>query len=180
PLVRAARASRHRPRRSRGLARGGDHRTAQGGACVLQCRARTRPRCQDDRRPAQAARRRRSGTASDGCRVRSRTQVPGAPVTALAALGARLRYAGLSPRALAAWVGSDRISALPALLGRVAGAPVTRASALLALFVAGDGVPIELVPHLDELHRHDLVAVTDGRARARVAILPLGPSLLVC
>jgi hypothetical protein len=101
-------------------------------------------------------------------------------VTALAALGARLRYAGLSPRALAAWVGSDRISALPALLGKVAGAPVTRGSALLALFVAGDSVPIEIAPHLDELHRHDLVAIADGRARARVAILPLGPSLLVC
>lgn len=98
----------------------------------------------------------------------------------LAALGAQLRQAGLSPRTLAAWLGSDRVSAIPALLPRVAGAPVTRASALLALFVAGQDAPIGLVPQLEELERHRLVEIVDGRVRARVAILPLGPSLLVC
>jgi hypothetical protein len=101
-------------------------------------------------------------------------------VTELAELGSRLRHGGLSPRTLATWVGSDRLSSLPSLLPRVAGRPVTPASALLALFVAGDDVAIDRIPELEALHRHDLVDVAGDRVRARVAILPLGSSLLVC
>ncbi|HEY5927019.1 MAG TPA: methyltransferase, partial [Kofleriaceae bacterium] len=100
-------------------------------------------------------------------------------MTPLATLGSRLRYTGLSPRALAAWAGSDRLSALPSLLPH-ARRPITPASALLALFVAGDDVPIEQVPALDDLHLHQLVDVVGSGVRARVSILPLGPSLLVC
>jgi hypothetical protein len=101
-------------------------------------------------------------------------------VTRLAALGSRLRYGGLSPRALAAWLGSDRVAAVPALLPSVAGAPLTPASALLALFVAGDDVPVEWVVELEALHREGLVDVAGHHAHARVAILPVGASLLVC
>jgi methylase of polypeptide subunit release factors len=96
------------------------------------------------------------------------------------ALGARLRYGGLSPRTLAAWLGTDRVSAVPALLPNVAGRPVTPASALLALFVAGEDVALDHVPELEALHREQLVDVVDNRVHARVAILPLGTSLVVC
>ena len=99
-------------------------------------------------------------------------------MTPLSTLGSRLRYGGLSPRALAAWAGSDRLSALPALLPRQR--PLTPASTLLALFVAGDDVPIDQVPEIDALHRHQLVDVAGALVHARVAILPLGPSLIVC
>jgi SAM-dependent methyltransferase len=101
-------------------------------------------------------------------------------VTSLAVLGSRLRSGGLSPRMLAAWVGSERLSALPALLPAVAGKPPTPASTLLALFVAGEDVAIERVPELDALRAHDLVEVAGATVHARVAILPLGTSLLVC
>jgi len=101
-------------------------------------------------------------------------------VTPLAQLGARLRAAGLSPRGLAAWAGSERLSAMPYLLPQLARMPITPASALFALFVAGDDLPVEQAPELDDLHRHELVDLVDGRVHARVAILPLGPSLLVC
>lgn len=101
-------------------------------------------------------------------------------MTPLAAVGSRLRYAGLSPRALAAWAGSDRLTALPALLPGAAARATTPASTLLALFVAGDAIAIERVSELDALHRAGLVDVSGTSVRARVAILPLGPSLLVC
>jgi SAM-dependent methyltransferase len=100
-------------------------------------------------------------------------------VTQLATLGSRLRHAGLSPRALAAWAGSDRLSALPALLPQTRRAH-TPAGALLALFVAGDDMPIDLVPELEALQRHQLVDTAGSAAHALVSILPLGPSLLVC
>jgi hypothetical protein len=101
-------------------------------------------------------------------------------VTPLAELGSRLRHSGLTPRGLAAWAGSDRLSALPFLLPQLAGAPLTPASALLALFVAGDDVPIDHVRDLDALHAHQLVDVSGNTVHARVSILPLGQSLLVC
>lgn len=101
-------------------------------------------------------------------------------MTPLAAAGSRLRHAGLSPRALAAWAGSDRLAALPALLPDAAARPATPASTLLALFVAGEDAPIERVPELEALHRAGLVEVSGRRVCARVSILPLGPSLLVC
>jgi SAM-dependent methyltransferase len=101
-------------------------------------------------------------------------------VTRLSALGSRLRHAGLSPRALAAWAGSERISAVPTLLGDAPRAEVTRASALLALFVGGEAVPVALVPELEDLFHAGLLDVLGESVRARVAIVPLGPSLLVC
>lgn len=88
-------------------------------------------------------------------------------------LGAQLRAAGLHPRALAAWAGTDRLSALAPLLAR---APSSPASAALELFVAGREVARDRL-------RFDLdPALVDAGAtvRARVAILPLGESLLVC
>jgi hypothetical protein len=101
-------------------------------------------------------------------------------VTPLGQLGSRLRYAGLSPRSLATWAGSDRVSALPFLLPELARNPVTPASTLLALFVAGDDVPIEHVADVEALHAHELVDVAADKVHARVSILPLGQSLLVC
>lgn len=91
----------------------------------------------------------------------------------LTGVGAALRHAGLSPRALVAWAGTDRLSALRI---RLPAPPKTRAGAPLALFVAGatvDGgdIPLELGELVDEV---------DGRLRARHAVLPHGPSLLVC
>jgi hypothetical protein len=99
-------------------------------------------------------------------------------VTPLSTLGSRLRHGGLHPRALAAWAGSDRLSALPGLLPQRP--PPTPASTLLALFVAGDDVPIDRVPDLEAMHAAALVDVTGDTVRARVSLLPLGPSLLVC
>jgi hypothetical protein len=99
-------------------------------------------------------------------------------VTPLSTLGSRLRHGGLTPRALAAWAGSDRLSALPGLLPQRR--PLTPASTLLALFVAGDDVPIDRVPELEAMHAAKLVDVTGDSVRARLSILPLGPSLLVC
>src|SRR6185436_7758713 len=103
---------------------------------------------------------------------------------ALASVGAALRRAGLTPRALEAWAGTGRIAALPA---RLEAAPPTRstpAAAMLALFVGGADVtepelrlPAQLI---DELITHELVERNRPRLRARVAIVPLGPGLVVC
>ncbi|HEY1815831.1 MAG TPA: methyltransferase [Kofleriaceae bacterium] len=73
----------------------------------------------------------------------------------------------ITRRALAAWAGTDRLSALdPA---RLAALPVTRASAELALFVAGVDVPLAwIAPELAEL------------AEARVALLPTARGVIVC
>ncbi len=99
-------------------------------------------------------------------------------MTARAALGSWLHDAGLSPRALAAWAGTDRLSALPALVPP--DRPATPASTLLALFVAGQDVPVGRVALAEELERERLVAIEAGRIHARVSILPLGQALLVC
>ena len=99
----------------------------------------------------------------------------------LSALGASLRAAGLSPRALAAWAGSDRLSALPFVVPARPRAG-TAASAALELFVAGDEVAAERVKRLDVagLAAAGLVEVAGTAVRARVAVLPLGQALLVC
>jgi hypothetical protein len=115
---------------------------------------------------------------------------------ALAALGRRLREVGLTTRALAAWAGTARIAALPGQLERMPPGPPTPAGAILALFVAGSEVAAELATRLDrrdarppvpglaglidELIAHELVERDGARLRARVAILPVGPALLVC
>ena len=107
--------------------------------------------------------------------------------SALASLGARLRGAGLTPRALEAWAGTARIAALPARLEAATPSRATPAAAMLALFVGGAEVaeaelrlPGELA---DELIGHELVERGGARLRARVAIVPigpLGPALAVC
>ncbi len=108
-----------------------------------------------------------------------------AEMNELAALGARLRDAGLHARGLAAWAGTARPSALPARLDVLpAGAP-TPAAAVLALFVAGAEVArdrLRTLPDaaIDQLAARQLVERAAGLLRARVAILPLGAALLVC
>jgi len=96
-------------------------------------------------------------------------------------LGTRLRAAGLTPRALSSWAGTDRIAALPGILpeGAETSLPAARA---LALFVAGVELAFDQVRTLpiDRLVDERLVARAGDRIRGRVAIVPLGPSLLVC
>lgn len=104
--------------------------------------------------------------------------------TLLAALGARLHDAGLSPRALAAWAGTARLSALPARLDALP-APETPAAAVLALFVAGaelarDRLRTVQGATIEQLIACELLDREADRLRSRVAILPLGSALLVC
>jgi SAM-dependent methyltransferase len=102
---------------------------------------------------------------------------------ALVRVGASLRAAGLTSRALAAWAGTARIAALPARLDAMPAQPMTPAGATLAVFVAGAELAAAELPAtlaLDELAAHGLVDHGGGRVRARVAIVPLGPGLLVC
>jgi hypothetical protein len=108
----------------------------------------------------------------------------------LARLGAWLRDAGLTTRALAAWAGTARIAALPARLPAMLAHPPTPAAAILALFVAGaelaqrhlripraqSGAPTPL----DELIGHQLLDRSGDQLRARVAMLPVGRAVLVC
>lgn len=102
----------------------------------------------------------------------------------LRAIGVRLRDAGLTTRALAAWAGTARTAALPARLDAMPGVPSTPAGAILALLVAGAEVArdrLRAPPALiDELIAHELVEADGARLRARVAIVPVGPALLVC
>jgi SAM-dependent methyltransferase len=105
--------------------------------------------------------------------------------TELGALGARLRYAGLNARALAAWAGTARVSALPPRLDAMAGTPPTPAGAVLALFVAGvdvarDRLHSALGAMLEPLIAWELIEPRGDRLRARVAIVPVGSGLLVC
>jgi hypothetical protein len=82
----------------------------------------------------------------------------------------------ITARGLAAWCGTDRLSAVAPLARRAAEGPLTPASALSAFLVAGRDVPVRMLPKLDPR----LVEVRGDLAHARVAVLPLGPSLLVC
>jgi SAM-dependent methyltransferase len=78
----------------------------------------------------------------------------------------KLREA-LTPRGLAAWAGTDRLSALAFHLP--SGPHVTPAAKLFALFVCGDTIRID--GDFGDL-------IVDDKARC--SILPLGRSLLVC
>jgi SAM-dependent methyltransferase len=102
----------------------------------------------------------------------------------LAGLGARLRDAGLTARALAAWAGTARIAGLPALLAEMPARPPTPAAAILALLVGGAEVTRERLRGraavVDELIACKLVDDHGDQLRARVAIVPLGAALLVC
>jgi len=105
-------------------------------------------------------------------------------VSGLAAIGAQLRDAGLTARALAAWAGTARIAALPARIAGMTTRSSTPAGAILALFVGGAEVMrdrLHVPPAwIDALVEHALVEAGGDRLRARVAIVPLGPALLVC
>jgi len=97
-------------------------------------------------------------------------------------LGRQLRRL-LTPRALAAWCGTDRLSALAEPARRAALRELTPAAAPFAVFVAGSEVPASLVERtldLETLAHDGLVEVTEDRVRATLALLPLGNSLLAC
>ncbi len=79
----------------------------------------------------------------------------------------------LTPRALSAWAGTDRLSALALHLPE--GPPRTLAGKLFALFVAGD-----TVDDLELGEWRGLVETSDGKTRSKWSVLPLGSSLLVC
>ncbi|HET7503717.1 MAG TPA: hypothetical protein VFK02_22005 [Kofleriaceae bacterium] len=103
----------------------------------------------------------------------------------LAAIGARLRAAGLRERAVAAWAGTSRIAALPARIAAMPPHPPTPAAAVLALLVAGAELATDQLRTLpgdlvEALIRHALLERTAEGLRARVAIVPLGAALLVC
>ena len=104
----------------------------------------------------------------------------------LAIVGARLREAGLTARALAAWCGTARLSAVPARLDAMPDAP-TPAGAILAAFVAGAAIERAQLrglrdDALDALIEHGLVERAGDTVHARVAILPLASpeALIVC
>ena len=82
----------------------------------------------------------------------------------------------ITPRGLAAWCGTDRLSAVAPLARRAAEGPLTQASVLYAFLVAGRDVPVRMLPKLDRR----LFEVRGDIAHATVAVLPVGPSLLVC
>ena len=86
----------------------------------------------------------------------------------------------ITARQLAIWAGTDRLAALPDLLPELVGRPITPGSALLALFVGGAAVPAAWIRDLDALIAADLVDVDRELARATVAVLPLGRSLMIC
>jgi hypothetical protein len=105
-------------------------------------------------------------------------------MVSLGELGALLRGAGLTPRALAAWAGTDRISQVTTLVEELAAKEPLPAAIALSLFVAGRDVAIEsargLGSIIDPLVEHDLVEVHDHTLRATMAILPVGRALVVC
>jgi SAM-dependent methyltransferase len=100
-----------------------------------------------------------------------------------ASLSRALREAGLNPRALAAWAGIDRVSALPVRVPTLLEHAVTPASAILWVFVAGASIRRERLQlfagALPELAWRGWIT-GDDLITATVAILPLGPSLIVC
>lgn len=88
---------------------------------------------------------------------------------------------GLTPRALQAWCGTDRISALPKLLAERTLPSSTPASRVMSLLVAGLDLRIDHLRglDLDTLAARGLVERTGDTVHARVAVLPVGESLLV-
>lgn len=103
-------------------------------------------------------------------------------MTDLRALGQRLVAAGLTPRALAAWSGTDRIASLPWKISSLDARDPVPAATCLALFVAGAELPVDRARQLPlaDLVAVGLVELVEDRVRARVAVVPLAASLLVC
>jgi SAM-dependent methyltransferase len=96
-------------------------------------------------------------------------------------LGAALRTAGLNARALAAWAGTDRVAALPLRIAKLRAKEPVPAAAALALFVAGVELAIDRVKlPIEELVERGLVERSTERVRAKLAVVPLAASLLVC
>jgi len=99
-------------------------------------------------------------------------------------IGDTLRRAGLNPRALASWAGTDRLATIARSRGVLAARPITPASAVLALFVAGARVPRRSLRALDEvwpeLAGRGWLDEAHDEVSARVAIAPIGPSLVLC
>lgn len=93
-----------------------------------------------------------------------------------------LRYRGLSPYGLAAWAGTDRLSALHALVPRLAAREHAAGGALLALFVAGAELPAALVPSelLDRLLAAGLAERAGNAVRAPISLLPIGEAFVAC
>jgi hypothetical protein len=83
---------------------------------------------------------------------------------ALRSIGDALRRAGLTQNALLAWAGTHRLSALPRIVPALARRPITPASAVLALFVAGADVPLARLRGLpiDALVAHGIIDVAAG------------------
>lgn len=106
----------------------------------------------------------------------------------LRTLGERLRAAGLNPRALAAWAGTERLVPLPMRQSALRARPPVPAATALALFVAGAERSIDQVAQaaqvtglpLEELLEAGLVERSGETVRATAAVLPLGRALLVC
>jgi hypothetical protein len=88
----------------------------------------------------------------------------------------------LTRRALAAWCGTDRLSALAGPARRASDRELTPAAAPFALFVGGREVPKKLLRalHLDLLESHGLVETGGDQVRATLALLPLADGLLAC
>ncbi len=101
-------------------------------------------------------------------------------MTTLRALGSSLRAAGLRSSALAAWAGTDRLSALASHLPSSSSA--RGPAAVLALCVAGVEVDLDAAPAalIDGMIVHGLVDRDGGRVRARFSILPISDQLVVC
>jgi SAM-dependent methyltransferase len=94
----------------------------------------------------------------------------------------QLRTLGFWQHAVETWSRTSGLPAWRAQHARFAELPITPASVLLGLFVAGLDVPRDLLPDLDELEAY--VEQVGDRVRARIAILPIrgphGGSYLVC
>src|SRR5262245_23773426 len=107
-------------------------------------------------------------------------------------LGEQLRAAGLTPRALAAWAGTQRLPALPPHLPALRARDPVPAAAALALLVAGAELAVDrcrALP-LDALLEAGILELVSGEpagedtrgtiaragaaVRSRVAVLPLG------
>ena len=93
---------------------------------------------------------------------------------AVSATTAEFLRARLTTRALAAWAGTDRLSALP--LNVPVNQVVTKAGAILELFVGGAEVTRD--PSWPDFG--ELVATNGDTLRAKVSVLPLGKGLIVC
>jgi hypothetical protein len=88
----------------------------------------------------------------------------------------------LTRRGLAAWCGTDRLSALAEPARRASDRELTPAAAPFALFVGGREVPAKLLRalHLELLASHGLVELSGDHVRATLALLPLADGLLAC